>query len=131
MEEDVIMDESGAIPSIQFSDKVHDQVDHNMCNAIIIHLLGRTIGYKTLEARIHARWNRSSLRGLRQYVCYLTMQPWSRSFTALEKHHSHVIVWIRLMGLPYQYYTKVIFQYITSFIGRVVKIDYNTDAGER
>ncbi|KAK8596696.1 hypothetical protein V6N12_065176 [Hibiscus sabdariffa] len=39
MEEDVIIDKSRAVPSIQFSDRVHHQVYHNMCNAIIVHLL--------------------------------------------------------------------------------------------
>ncbi|KAK8548102.1 hypothetical protein V6N12_061024 [Hibiscus sabdariffa] len=34
-EEDVIVDKNGVIPSIMFSDRVHDQVDRNMRNAII------------------------------------------------------------------------------------------------
>ncbi|KAK9027357.1 hypothetical protein V6N11_067195 [Hibiscus sabdariffa] len=33
--EDIIMNCDAPIPSIQFSDHVHDQIDHNMCNAII------------------------------------------------------------------------------------------------
>ncbi|KAL4378340.1 hypothetical protein GQ457_02G020010 [Hibiscus cannabinus] len=62
---------------------------------------------------------------------YLTVQPWSRSFSTSEKHLSHVIVWVRLPGLPYCYYCKALFQRIAQVIGDVVKIDYNTQAGER
>ncbi|XP_039036080.1 uncharacterized protein LOC120172767 [Hibiscus syriacus] len=61
---------------------------------------------------------------------YLTIQPWSRSFTTTEKHPSHVVVWFRLPGLPYRYYTKTLFK-IAALIGKVVKIDYNTSKGER
>ncbi|KAE8724946.1 hypothetical protein F3Y22_tig00009107pilonHSYRG00008 [Hibiscus syriacus] len=82
--EDIIMGHRGTIPSIQFSNRVHEQIDSNMRNAIIVRLLGRAIGYK-----------------------------------------------VRLSGLPYRYYNKALFRHIASFIGRVIKIDYNTDAGGR
>ncbi|KAL4348532.1 hypothetical protein GQ457_17G013930 [Hibiscus cannabinus] len=62
---------------------------------------------------------------------YLTVQPWSRSFTPSEKHPSQVIVWIRLTGLAYHYYTKALFRHIAQLIGQVVKIDYNTQGGGR
>ncbi|KAL4291953.1 hypothetical protein GQ457_14G024000 [Hibiscus cannabinus] len=42
-EEDIIKDCSGKIPSIQFSARVHDQIDNNLRNAIIVRLLGRAI----------------------------------------------------------------------------------------
>ncbi|KAL4311902.1 hypothetical protein GQ457_01G027760 [Hibiscus cannabinus] len=65
------------------------------------------------------------------YGSYLTVQPWSRQFTTTKKHPTHVIVWVRLSGLPYRYYTKAVFRHIASLIGRVVRIDYNTDIGGR
>ncbi|KAE8735657.1 hypothetical protein F3Y22_tig00000340pilonHSYRG01097 [Hibiscus syriacus] len=148
----------GAIPSICFSDRVHDQIDRNTRNAIIVCLLGRTIGCKTMVTRVHALWKPAGEMQLIDldnnyflvrftderdftnvltkgpwmiYGSYLTIQPWSQSFKMSEKHPSHVVVWIRLPGLPYRYYTKALFCYIASFIGRVIKIDYNTDGGER
>ncbi|KAK8509966.1 hypothetical protein V6N11_028973 [Hibiscus sabdariffa] len=36
MQEDIILDQFGFIPSIQFSDRVHDQIDHNMRNALVV-----------------------------------------------------------------------------------------------
>ncbi|KAK8578676.1 hypothetical protein V6N12_069022 [Hibiscus sabdariffa] len=56
MQDDIILDRSGAIPLIQITDRVHDQIDHNMCNAFIIRLLRRSIGYKTLVSHTHALW---------------------------------------------------------------------------
>ncbi|KAE8672984.1 hypothetical protein F3Y22_tig00111832pilonHSYRG00073 [Hibiscus syriacus] len=50
MEEDIIVDHSGAIPSIQFSNRVHDRIDANVRNAIIVILIGRTIGDKSESA---------------------------------------------------------------------------------
>ncbi|KAK9002982.1 hypothetical protein V6N11_060556 [Hibiscus sabdariffa] len=41
--EDIIEDCHGKIPSIQFSDRVHDQIDNNLRNAIIVRLLGHAI----------------------------------------------------------------------------------------
>ncbi|KAL4295689.1 hypothetical protein GQ457_12G025480 [Hibiscus cannabinus] len=44
---------------------------------------------------------------------------------------SYMIVWIRLPGLPYRYYTKSLFKRIAAVIGQVVRVDYNTLEGER
>ncbi|KAL4368746.1 hypothetical protein GQ457_05G015960 [Hibiscus cannabinus] len=65
------------------------------------------------------------------YGSYLTVQPWSHSFTKPEKHPMQVIVWVRLPGLTYRYYSKALFCHIATLIGRVIKIDYNTKVGGR
>ncbi|GMJ09121.1 hypothetical protein HRI_004581300 [Hibiscus trionum] len=41
------------------------------------------------------------------------------------------MVWIRIPGLPYRYYTKSLFSHIASSLGTVVRIDYNTSDGSR
>ncbi|KAL4324940.1 hypothetical protein GQ457_11G023650 [Hibiscus cannabinus] len=55
--EDVIIDKSEPIPSIRFSNRVHERIDRNMRNAIIVRLLGRSIGYATLLNKMRAMWN--------------------------------------------------------------------------
>ncbi|KAE8691300.1 hypothetical protein F3Y22_tig00110890pilonHSYRG00751 [Hibiscus syriacus] len=65
------------------------------------------------------------------YESYLTVQPWSRNFSTVEKYSYQVIIWIRLPGLPYRYYTKALFRLIATMVGDVVKIDYNIQVGER
>ncbi|KAL4278534.1 hypothetical protein GQ457_03G023770 [Hibiscus cannabinus] len=157
-EEDIIMECDGKIPSIQFSSRVHDQIDNNLKNAIVVRLLGRTIGYKALVNRVNALWKPVGLLQVIDldnnyflvrfsaptdytkvltegpwtiYGSYLTIQPWSRNFLTSEKHPTQVVVWVRLPGLPYRYYTKAVFRHIANLVGKVVRIDYNTDAGER
>ncbi|KAL4291062.1 hypothetical protein GQ457_14G004700 [Hibiscus cannabinus] len=57
--------------------------------------------------------------------------PWSRSFSTSEKHPSRVVVWVRLPGLPYHYYSKALFRRIAAIVGEVVRVDYNMQAEER
>ncbi|KAL4281257.1 hypothetical protein GQ457_03G022950 [Hibiscus cannabinus] len=127
------------------------------CYSLIVHLLGRSIGYNALLARIHALWKpigdlqlvdlennyfwvrfkdeKDCAYALTEgpwtiYGSYLTVQPWSRSFSTSEKHPSSVIVWVRLPGLPYRYYCKALFRRIANLVGKVVRVDYNTKAEE-
>ncbi|KAK8589293.1 hypothetical protein V6N12_023695 [Hibiscus sabdariffa] len=50
LDEDYVIDQSGKIPSIKFSTRVHEQIDNSMCNTIIVRLLGRSIGFQTLHS---------------------------------------------------------------------------------
>ncbi|KAL4303605.1 hypothetical protein GQ457_10G024780 [Hibiscus cannabinus] len=132
LDEDCVISTSGDYPSIKFSARVHDQIDRSTRNVVIVRLLGRNIGYGTLLNRLHALWKPKGeiqlidlennyflvrLEDMRDYEVvltegpwtifgnYLTVQPWSRSFNTDEKHPSQVV-------------------------GKVVKVDYNTQAGE-
>ncbi|KAL4279694.1 hypothetical protein GQ457_03G033660 [Hibiscus cannabinus] len=158
LDEDCTVDDSGKYPTIRFSDRVHDRVDWSMRHTIIVRLLGRAIGYKVLLDRIYGLWHpRGELQLIdlennyylvrfedeRDYVDvlvngpwtifgnYLTVQPWSRSFSTDEKHPTSIVVWVRLPGLPYRYYCKALFRRIAQLVGKVIKVDYNTKAGER
>ncbi|XP_039009688.1 uncharacterized protein LOC120138191 [Hibiscus syriacus] len=129
-----------------------------MKQVVITRLLRKKIGYKALMNRIHTLWKpignfnlidlendyylvkfediEDYMRVLTDgpwmiYGSYLTVQPWSRNFTIIEKHPSQVIAWLRLPGLPYIYYNIVLIRIIANTIGIVIKIDYNTKVGER
>ncbi|KAL4367388.1 hypothetical protein GQ457_05G014640 [Hibiscus cannabinus] len=155
---DCVISESGDYPPIKFSARVHDQIDHSMRNVIIVRLLGCNIGYGTLLNCLHALWKPKGeiqliylennyflvrFEDMRDYELvltrgpwtifgnYLTVQPWIRSFSTDEKHPSQVIVWVRLSGLPYPNYCKALFRRIAQVVGKVVKVDYNTQARER
>ncbi|KAL4296763.1 hypothetical protein GQ457_12G006080 [Hibiscus cannabinus] len=157
-DDDCVVDKSGKFPKIEFSERVHQQLDLAIWNVIIVRLLGRNIGYQTLLNRLHVVWKpmgefqlidldnsyflvriedpRDYRRILTEgpwtiYGSYLTVQPWSRSFSTSEKYPSKVVVWVRLPGLPYKYYSKALFRQIAAIVGDVVKVDYNTKVGER
>ncbi|KAL4333466.1 hypothetical protein GQ457_07G012960 [Hibiscus cannabinus] len=158
VESDVQIGGASELPEIWFSDRVHDAIDAKLAKSMIIRLLGKTIGYRALWNRIMALWcpvgaislvdldndyylvrfaNEEDFHKVLSggpwviYGSYLTVQPWTRYFNAAEDHPSHIMVWARLPKLPYRYYTKSLFQHIAATIGKVVKIDYNTEAGKR
>ncbi|KAL4387186.1 hypothetical protein GQ457_09G024730 [Hibiscus cannabinus] len=157
-EDDVRIGGSSTLPEIQFSDRVHNQVDAQLAKSVIVRLLGKSIGYRTLMNRVKSLWNpkgdmciidldndyflaRFALEEDFQkvlsegpwviYRSYLTVQPWSRDFSTSEAHPSHIMVCVRLPKLPYRYYTKSMFRHIANAIGKVVKVDYNTSEGKR
>ncbi|KAL4332409.1 hypothetical protein GQ457_07G003100 [Hibiscus cannabinus] len=158
LDEDCLVDESGVFSTIKFSKRVHAQIDKSTQNVIIVRLLGRSIGFGALHNRLNSMWElageiqlvdlennyylvrfgdpKDYTMALTQgpwtiYGSYLIVQPWSRDFTPMEKHPSHVVVWIRLPGLPYRYYCKALFRRIANVIGRVVKVNYNTKVAKR
>ncbi|XP_039064444.1 uncharacterized protein LOC120209523 [Hibiscus syriacus] len=133
------------------ADQVHDRIDYSMRRSVIVWLLGRAIGYKTLLNRIGVLWQLQrqyqfidlendyflvEFESEQDYIyvlmeepwiifgSYLTVQPWSRTFSTMK-------VWVRLPSLPHRYYSKAIFRRIAMVIGQVVKIDYSTNSGER
>ncbi|KAL4369613.1 hypothetical protein GQ457_05G012620 [Hibiscus cannabinus] len=157
-EDDVRIGGSSILPEIQFSDRVHNQVDAQLARSVIVRLLGKSIGYRALLNRVKSLWNpkgdmciidldndyylvRFAIEEDFQkvlsegpwviYGSYLTVQPWSMEFSTSEAHPSHIMVWVRLPKLPYRYYTKSMFRHIANAIGEVVRVDYNTSEGKR
>ncbi|KAE8673782.1 hypothetical protein F3Y22_tig00111772pilonHSYRG00087 [Hibiscus syriacus] len=104
LDEDCSVDGSGAIPIIKFSERVQEQIDRSMSKSVIVRLLGRTIGYKALLDRIIALWRP---RGELQLV---------------DLENNYYLV---------KYYCKALFRRIAMVVGKVVKVDYITQAGKR
>ncbi|KAL4279770.1 hypothetical protein GQ457_03G020260 [Hibiscus cannabinus] len=65
------------------------------------------------------------------YGNYLTVQPWSRKFSTTQDHPDEIVLWVRLPGLSYRYYTKSMFRYIAGAVGKIIRIDYNNEEGKR
>lgn len=62
---------------------------------------------------------------------YLTVHPWSPSFSPSQRPPSDLLVWIRLPGLSKSFYTKSLLEFIGSAVGPVAKIDRTTDSKTR
>ncbi|KAE8696959.1 hypothetical protein F3Y22_tig00110637pilonHSYRG00407 [Hibiscus syriacus] len=107
-EGDVVIDRSGPYPVVRFSSRMHGSIDHNMRQIVMVRLLGKSIGFRALWNKIHSLWKlqgRALTKGpWMVFGNYLTVQPWSRSFSTSEDHFLHVVVWVRLPGLPYRVY---------------------------
>ncbi|KDO46110.1 hypothetical protein CISIN_1g043089mg, partial [Citrus sinensis] len=54
--EDVIIEGDGSIPSITFSQRVHEQLIKPRQATVVVKLLGRMIGYKALASRLETLW---------------------------------------------------------------------------
>ncbi|KAK5772032.1 hypothetical protein PVK06_048293 [Gossypium arboreum] len=120
--------------------------------------VGRNIGYEALNNRISSLWNTAKpfhlmdiengyflakfqsfddytkvlAQGLWMvYGQYLTVQPWTKEFCPSQPHPSLVLAWIRLPGLPGYLYKKKIIKVIGNTIGKVVRLDFNTDSRTR
>ncbi|KAL4340338.1 hypothetical protein GQ457_08G017120 [Hibiscus cannabinus] len=52
----IVMEKFPRSNLIQFLYRVHDQIDDNLLNAIIVRLLGHAIGYQALVNRVNALW---------------------------------------------------------------------------
>ncbi|PPR87700.1 hypothetical protein GOBAR_AA32989 [Gossypium barbadense] len=142
------------IPAIDFSERIQKILFKEMEVAVVIKLLGRNIGYGVLNNRINSLWNPIKPFHLidienRYYLVkfqsiddytkvlsqgpwmiygqYLTVQPWTKDFNSSQPYPSIVLAWIRLPGLPGFLYKRKIIEEIGGTIGKVVRLDFNTD----
>ncbi|KAK2378394.1 zinc ion binding / nucleic acid binding protein [Trifolium repens] len=125
---------------------------------VIVKLLGRRIGYKALETRLKQMWVRSGIINIIDlgndyylvafsheddqsaallngpwfiYDHYLTMKEWSPNFHPASDTIKKVAVWVRISGLPIEYYDAKVLKSVGDRVGRTVKVDKNTLTQER
>jgi hypothetical protein len=125
---------------------------------VIVKLLGRRIGYKALETRLKQMWVRKGSINIidlsndyylvaftneeDQYAAlmdgpwfiydhYLTVQEWKPNFNPISDTIKEVAVWMRISGLPIEYYDSQILSFIGNNVGKTVKVDKNTLTQER
>ncbi|PPD73161.1 hypothetical protein GOBAR_DD29920 [Gossypium barbadense] len=61
------------------------------------------------------------------YDQYLTVQTWTKDFNPMQPYPLVVMTWIRLSGLPRYMYKKAILEAIDNMIGKVIKLNFQTD----
>ncbi|XP_050233415.1 uncharacterized protein LOC126681903 [Mercurialis annua] len=125
---------------------------------MVVKLLGRPIGYKTLCNRLDSMWSftqgfdiinleneffldkfnsgsdvETVITGGPWVVLghYLSVQAWNPDFDCINGKIHSIHAWIRLPGMPIHYYNKKVLRYIGDVVGKVVKIDYCTEVVER
>lgn len=65
------------------------------------------------------------------YDHYLTLKEWSPEFYPESDSIINVAVWIRISGLPIEYYDAKMLHAIGDRVGRTIKVDKNTIQRER
>ncbi|PPR91943.1 hypothetical protein GOBAR_AA28741 [Gossypium barbadense] len=146
------------VPSITFWDRIHQILIQGMDNIVILKLLGRNIGFSVLQNEIYSMWrplgpihmmdieNGYFLVKIHNKLdCdkalsegpwtifgqYLTVQPWTMAFDPTQAYPSVVMAWIRLLALLSYLYNRKIITEIGEFVGKVVKLDMNTNSRTR
>ncbi|KAH1128922.1 hypothetical protein J1N35_000300 [Gossypium stocksii] len=123
------------VSTITFSDRIKEILFREMELTVVVKLLGRNIGYNALYNRIMFLWKpnvEDYNRDLTQdpwvvYGQYLTVQPWTRHFSPSQPYPSVVLAWIHLPNLSGYLYKQKIIEAIGGLIGKVVKLDVQTD----
>ncbi|MBA0731456.1 hypothetical protein Golax_026021, partial [Gossypium laxum] len=110
------------ILAIDFSNRVKKLLVKDMSTFVILNLLGRNIGFTTLQNK--GPWI--------IFEQYLTVQPWTIYFTSTSSYPNNVLAWIRLPGLPsHLYKKKEVLWEIEGMVGKVTKLDFNTEGKTR
>ncbi|PPD81183.1 hypothetical protein GOBAR_DD21894 [Gossypium barbadense] len=77
-----------------------------------------------------------SLEGFERVLCqgpwivygkYLTVQPWTTNFNTAQSYPTMVMAWIQFLSLSGHMYKQQILWKIGGLVGKVAKLDYNTD----
>ncbi|CAN1188861.1 hypothetical protein LINPERHAP2_LOCUS39581 [Linum perenne] len=155
---DIILSTSNGVKAISLSKEFKDKLCKQWANSMVVHLLGKNIGYSYLCHRLHDIWK--SVGNLhimdldrncfmvkfdneQDYFKALTDGPWiildhylfvhqwDHSFCASYDLPKKMVVWVRFPHLPIHFNHAQVLTSLGNLIGTTVKIDYNTQRAER
>ena len=153
-----ITGEDEECPNIVLSREEKRRIRDPWKNAIIIKLFDRKMGYEVLMRRLRFKWQLKGNIALTDvghsfYVVrftsvedyefvmsqgpwmigdtYLTIRKWIPNFIADEAPMRHLTAWVRIPNLSVEYFDKLVLHKIGSKIGKVIKIDRNTESMDR
>ncbi|KAJ4826292.1 hypothetical protein Tsubulata_042945 [Turnera subulata] len=157
-EGDIVVEEGENGVAVKLFDAFKTRLNKPWENAVIVKLLGKSIGYRTLLLKIQTLWKPSSpfrivdldnnffiIRFQSQADYYhalidgpwvifgsvLSVQPWSPDFNPAKDSVDKVVCWVRFPGLsPTRYHTKVLTT-MGNVVGSTVKIDTMTEKAKR
>ncbi|XP_058733900.1 uncharacterized protein LOC131605574 [Vicia villosa] len=118
-------------------------------------MLGRHIEFKVLENRMQQMWAQKGIINIIDlgqefflvtftseegqefalmegswswmiYDHYLTVRDWRDNFCLARDAIEELAIWVRIYGLPIEYYDNSVLSYIVDQIGKTVKVDKNT-----
>ncbi|GKV19005.1 hypothetical protein SLEP1_g29305 [Rubroshorea leprosula] len=127
-------------------------------NAVIIKLLGKSINFRILHARLLKEWRTEQEYevidvGMGYFIVrfatpedcsriltggpykffdhYLAIQPWEPSFHPAREKAPKTAVWVKLHGVPSMCFHEAIVLYLASKLGKPIKVDSITLLGMR
>ncbi|XP_057432706.1 uncharacterized protein LOC130725505 [Lotus japonicus] len=140
-------------PSFDMDDTAYKSICHPFEDCLVIKLLGKKIGYRTLCERLKSLWKLNGsfevievhngyffvkfdsqedkvkvLTGAPWMIFdhYLSVKPWTSDFVAADSKINTTAVWIRIPGLGLQFYHRKILMTLAKGVGKPIKVDMNT-----
>ncbi|KAH9648562.1 DUF4283 domain-containing protein [Citrus sinensis] len=118
---DVIVGDDGAMPTIKFSQRIHEKLVKPWQKFVVVKLLGRNIGYKVLCNRLKVMWH--MIPDFSDVVYALTEGPW-----VIFGHYLIVQPWTPQFDSTI---TEIDSTVIGQLVGNVIKIHYHTELRKR
>ncbi|GLT30192.1 hypothetical protein SLA2020_050070 [Shorea laevis] len=146
------------IPKVKIPKSIWQRLCAPWKNAVIIKLLGKSINFHILHARLLKEWRTEHefevidvglgyfiVRFVTAEDCsrvltggpykffdhYLAVQPWEPSFHPARAKAPKTAVWVKLYGVPSMCYQEAIVLYLASKLGKPIKVDSITLLGTR
>jgi hypothetical protein len=140
-------------PMVHIADKVFEGLEDPWKDALVVKLLGKSLGFHTMKDRLQCLWKLTGgfeimdigngffmvefdLEADRSTVVeggpwmifdhYLTVQCWTPEFASPTAKIDKTMVWIRFPGLNVCYYDESILLALATAVGTPVKVDSNT-----
>jgi hypothetical protein len=140
-------------PKGYLNEKVVTELCMTCTDAVIIKLLGKTIGYVTMKERLKGLWKlagnfdrvdighgffmvKFDLEADREKVLtggpwmifdhYLAVRSWVQDFISSEVKIDKTLVWIRIPCLGMEYYDESVLMALATAVGRPVRVDIKT-----
>lgn len=142
-----------SVPEFIFSKRVEERICVPFKYAVVVKLLGRMIGIKSLESRLKDMWERKGELSVTDvpndyyivlfdskddyvyaleggpwmiYDHYLMVRTWSIEFNPWTDSVEKVMVWVRFPDLPLHYYDEYVLKALGNRIGKTVRVDLTT-----
>ncbi|PNX93227.1 hypothetical protein L195_g016378 [Trifolium pratense] len=146
------------LPKVYLDDSVFESMCSSWTDALVVKLLGKTLGYKSMKERLQRTWKPAGGFEIRDvdngffmvkfdmaadkekvvsqgpwmiYDRYLAVSHWSPEFISPEAKVERTLVWIRFPGLNLVYYDESFLLAMASAVGKPIKVDTNTMNVER
>ncbi|PNX62864.1 hypothetical protein L195_g053212, partial [Trifolium pratense] len=146
------------LPKVYLDDKVFKGMCSSWTDAIMVKLLGKTLGYKGMKDRLQKIWKllggfeirdvdngfytvKFDIVADKEKVVsegpwmisdhYLAVSHWSPDFISPEAKVERTLVWIRFPGLNLVYYDESFLLAMAAAVGKPIKVDTTTLNVER
>ncbi|KAF7133573.1 hypothetical protein RHSIM_Rhsim09G0202100 [Rhododendron simsii] len=150
--------DADGIPTISISNEDLDRIRKPWATSIIIRVIGRSFGHEFLLSKLLTLWKPSDkmtcldlgdhfvlvrfqspsdmIKVLNEGPWfigphYITIRKWEPEFDTSKAKISTSVIWVRLPGLPIEFYDKEMLLKIGAKIGKLLKIDFRTENNEK